>query len=437
MRDVKTASTVFGLAVATAMAVGGCASSRRVGMSASGAPAAEEATGKAAAPPPANTVHTGSFHHPGILATAQQLDFVKTKIAGGAEPWSAAFKTVQASPLGQLSYKATPFASVDCGRSSNNPRNGCKEEQTDVQAAYTHALIWYFTRNEAHAQKAIEIMDAWSAVLKTHTASNAPPQSGWTGAVFPRAAEIIRHTYGKWPADRVARFATMLKTAYLPITLKGARDPFGSKQLVPNGNWEAVMIEASVGIAVFTDDRVAFDRAIAMWRERLPSYMYMKSDGALPVSPPLQPNATPYTAEQIHEYWGGQTEFNADGMGQEMCRDAHHLEYGYAAMANVAETARIQGIDLYGPQKQRIVAAYEFATQFLAGDPIPSWLCGGKLDLKGAIHNWEIGYNHFANRLGIPMPNTKRYIAKIRPTDANHHMIWETLTHAEVGGAGL
>ena len=37
----------------------------------------------------------------------------------------------------------------------------------------------------------------------------------------------------------------------------------------------------------------------------------------------------------------------------------------------------------------------------------------------------------------MSLPHTKNFIAKIRPTDADHHMVWETLTHAEVGSVGI
>lgn len=49
------------------------------------------------------------------------------------------------------------------------------------------------------------------------------------------------------------------------------------------------MAEASVAIVVFLDDRTTFDKAIAMWRKRVPAYLYMTTDSALPV-PPLGGN---------------------------------------------------------------------------------------------------------------------------------------------------
>ena len=106
------------------------------------------------------------------------------------------------------------------------------------------------------------------------------------------------------------------------------------------------------------------------------------------------------------------------------------------AIIDAAETAKIQGVDLYAEQSKRIVAGFEFNAQYLDGVAVPSWLCGGTLNLSTSA-TWEIGYNEFANRLGLSLPHTKNVIAKIRPTQTGKHMIWETLTHAEVGSVGL
>jgi hypothetical protein len=264
------------------------------------------------------------------------------------------------------------------------------------------------------------------------------------------AAELIKYTFtanGGWPnADR---FATMLKTAYLPyVVTDDVRKPFiGSTQvdaLVPNGNWEDVMIDAGMGIAVFLDDGASFQKVLAMWRTRTPAYMYLLKDGTAPNAPPLAEGIMPYTQAQIAQYWGGPSSPqtfplpspDGDGFGQETCRDVtdmHHQEYGYAGLVAAAETAHIQGVDLYGEQKDRIVAAFEFAAKYLNGAPVPSWLCPGSgLTVSAKGFNYEIGYNHFANRLGVPMPNTQALLAKIRPTGIDHHMVFETLTHGDV-----
>jgi hypothetical protein len=332
----------------------------------------------------------------------------------------------------------------------------CKAEQDDSVAAYGDAIIWAVTGDAAYAQKAIEIMDSWSATFMSHgtllalEASNQFVQSGWAGNDWAPAAEIIKYTYtmnGGWP--NAGRFANMLKTAYLPyLVTDDVRKPYiGSTMpdpLVPNGNWESVVIGAGMGISVFLDDGESFSKVLAMWRSRVPAYMYLLKDGPYPNPPPLAAGLMPYNDTQISTYWGGPSspmKFplpspDGDGFGQETCRDVtdmHHQEWGYSALVAAAETAHIQGVDLYGEQKDRIVAAFEFAAKYLNGAPVPSWLCPGsglKVTAKG--YNYEVGYNHYANRLGIPMPNTQALLAKIRPTGASHSIVFETLTHGDV-----
>lgn len=51
---------------------------------------------------------------------------------------------------------------------------------------------------------------------------------------------------------------------------------------------------------------------------------------------------------------------------------------------------------------------------------------------------WEIAFNHFDTRLGQPLPKMSAVIPTNRPTGADmNHMVWETLTHGEVGAVGL
>jgi hypothetical protein len=365
---------------------------------------------------------TGLFVHPGVLVQQGQLDFVKAKITAATAPWKPAFDKAKSDSHGSLSYKAQPRADVDCG-SFSMPDNGCTEEKNDVAAAYTHALLWYFTGNDAYAKKSIEIMNAWSSTVKQHTNSNAPLQSAWTASVWPRAAEIMRYTYSGWAPADVAAFETMLKTVYLPEVQNGAPKT--------NGNWELSMIEASIGIGVFLDDKAIFDKAVAMWKSRVPEYVYLKSDGALPAAPTGISGMS-----AIVNYWQGQSTF-VDGLSQETCRDLGHTQLGLAAMTNAAETALIQGVDLYSLEQKRITAAYEFHSDYLNGQAVPAWLCGGSLMQSTPTHMWEIGYNAYAGRHGVTLPQTQKVVAAVRPTGINHMMVWETLTHAEVGAAGL
>ncbi|MEU1163951.1 alginate lyase family protein, partial [Streptomyces sp. NPDC005921] len=161
-----------------------------------------------------------TFVHPGVTVSKAQLDFARTEVLAGAQPWKAAYDQMMASKYADLNRTPAPRATVECG-SYSNPNYGCTDEREDAIAAYTDALAWYITKDARYAQKAIQIMDAWSATLTSHTNSNAPLQTGWAGSSWPKAAEIIKYTYtGSWANQ--ARFATMLRNVYLPTVIKGS-----------------------------------------------------------------------------------------------------------------------------------------------------------------------------------------------------------------------
>jgi Alginate lyase len=352
------------------------------------------------------------FAHPGVLVSRAQLDFVRGRVQAGVQPWRSAFDRMRASSYASLYRVPRPRATVECG-SHSNPNYGCSDERTDALAAYADALTWYLTRDARYAHAAIRIMDAWSAVLRTHTNSNAPLQTGWAGVGWSRAAELIKWTYpAGWP--NAARFATMLRTVYLPVLAAGSG---------ANGNWELIMTDALMGIAVFLDDRPSFDRAVALWRGRVPAYIYLKSDGPAPLSPPARAR----TGTALTGYWYGQ-KMLVDGLAQETCRDFGHTAMGFNAAFHTAETARIQGVDLWGEQKTRLAAGLEFHATYELGAPVPSWLCGGHLR-RGTGGYWEVGYNALHTRLGLALPNTAKLLATRRPTSTDgHSSAFETLT---------
>lgn len=355
-----------------------------------------------------------TFVHPGVLVSTAQLDFMRGKVNASAQPWKAAYDQMMASRYADLNRTPKPRAVVECG-SYSNPNNGCTDEREDAIAAYTLALAWYVTRDARYANKAIAIMDAWSNTIRDHTNSNAPLQTGWAGSSWPRAAEVIKYAYGNWPNS--GRFATMLRNVYLPEVINGSNS---------NGNWELSMMEAAVGISVFLEDKATYDRAIAKFRIRVPAFVYLTSDGALPRT---VPGSGRDTREEIVGYWHGQTTF-VNGLAQETCRDFVHTGYGIAAIADLAETTRIQRQDLYPEIGERLRHALGLHSTYQLGTAVPSWLCGGHLNL-GLGPVTEVGYNAMAFRLGNAMTNTKTLTERQRPAGTNNLFVaWQTLTHA-------
>ncbi|QEU91325.1 alginate lyase family protein [Streptomyces kanamyceticus] len=357
------------------------------------------------------------FAHPGVTVSRGQLDLAREKVTAGAQPWKSAYDQMMGSKYASLSRAPKPRAVVECG-SYSDPNHGCTDEREDAIAAYTTALAWYLTRDERYAKKSIELMDAWSGTIKDHTNSNAPLQTGWAGSSWPRAAEIIKHTYtGSWANS--GRFATMLRTVYLPEVINGSKS---------NGNWELSMMEAAVGISVFLEDKASYDKAMATFRTRTAAYVYLASDGPLPKTVPKQ-NLD--TREKIVKYWQGQGTFTT-GLTQETCRDFTHTGYGLSAISHIAETSRIQGQDLYGTDVgERLRQGLGFQAKYELGEAPPASLCEGTIK-RGLGPVTEIGYNALAGRLGHPMGNTQKLTERNRPAGSNNLFVaWETLTHAD------
>jgi hypothetical protein len=363
---------------------------------------------------PAASAAPPTFTHPGVLVSKGQLDVMRTRVNAGTQPQKRAYDSMMASRYASLSYTPHPRAVVECGPVSK-PDNGCTDEREDAIAAYTHALAWYVTRDARYATKAIQIMDAWSATIRDHTLDNAHLQTAWSASSWPRAAEIIKHVYGTWP--NAGRFGTMLRTVYYG-EIQGS-DP-------RTGNWELSIAEAIVGIGVFLDDKAVYDRGVSLLRARVPAFIYLTSDGALPRT---VPSNNLNTREKIIGFWHDQSSF-VNGLTQETCRDFVHTGYGLSSISHVAETSRIQGVDLYPEVGTRLREALGFQTTYELTGP-PSWLCGGTVK-RGLGPITEVGYNALHNRLGNPMPNTETWTTQRRPHGTNSLFVsWETLTHGD------
>ena len=196
-------------------------------------------------------------------------------------------------------------------------------------------------------------MNAYSCCVKGYTNANTHLQAAWSAEMWPRAAEIIRHSNAGWKRNDVQAFSEMLTKINLPLIREGAPHNVG--------NWQLSSIEGMMGIAVFTDDRALLTYAENMWRERVPPYIYnFKLDGDHPRTITPAP----------HEGWFGQKVFDEtmNGVSAETCRDLGHTGYSIAAAMAAAETAHIQGDKLYEEQAQRLIGFLEFHAHLLLED---------------------------------------------------------------------
>ncbi|RMG41248.1 MAG: hypothetical protein D6719_08885 [Candidatus Dadabacteria bacterium] len=327
----------------------------------------------------ADSAHA-EFTHPGAMLSLEELEYVKARLAGGEEPWTGALSQMQSWPEASLSYTPYPRADVYQGSYGEGDRGGWIM-MMDARAAYIQALLWYYTGNSAHAQKSIEIVNGWASKLRTITGVNAKLIGAAAFSGFINAAELLKHLNAGWSEADQLVFVNMLRSVAYPL-IKDFQPGY-------NGNWDAIITHAMIDMGVFLDDQVIFDRAVNYYKNGY-------GNGSLP------------------------NYVRPDGTTQETYRDAEHENMGIAGLAGTAQTAWHQGIDLFGYLNNRLYAGAEG----VAGRVLASYIT--------PLPGWEVLYNHYHGRLGLPMPQTEAILARpgYRPEKYGlmHGMGYGTLT---------
>ncbi|RKK66623.1 hypothetical protein BFJ69_g15248 [Fusarium oxysporum] len=372
-------------------------------------------------PIPTNAPKT--WVHPGVFVSGPQLDHIAKRIEARENPWTEALDSMLNMSYISPTRTAEPYETVQCGPTST-PNIGCYQEREDSMAAYMNALAWWITKDKHYAEKSIHYMDAWSSTVQGHNNSNAPLQAAWSAANWVRAGEIMRSSYENWSKKSIKTFSDMLRHAYIPIIEDGAPQK--------NGNWELVMIESTIGAAVFLEDAALYEKSLELFSGRVPAYIYLTSDGKYPV----QGRGGINTTAEIIKFWHNQKTFPISGITQETCRDFAHTSFGISSISHIAETLRIQGMDVWRSTDvgARVKAALELHTALDSKEkPIPKWLCNGTIpDTMNPM--LEPAYNALAFNLGHRMPFTKNVLLSQRPAGISGHPLFigfETLTNAK------
>jgi hypothetical protein len=329
-------------------------------------------------------VKAQSFVHPGLLHSKEDLERMKEGVANKVEPIYSGYQVFIQNPASQYTYKMQgPMEMV--GR---NPTVGQGTYDSDANAAHQNAIMWAITGDKRYADKAIEIINAWSSTLKSITGRDAVLMAGLGPYKMVNAAEIIRYTNAGWPDADIMKTEKHFKEVIYPVLKNFA--PFA------NGNWDAAAIKTVMAIAVFCNDRPMFERALRY-------YVNGKGNGRL----------TNYI-------------INDTGEIQESGRDQQHTQLGIGLLAESCEIAWHQGLNLYGYDNNRLLKGFEYVAQYNLGYDVPFT---ETLDRTGKYHHtvistkgrgnlraiYEQVYNHFVNRMGISAPYTQKAAEELRP----------------------
>lgn len=321
----------------------------------------------------AERVNHHAIVHPGVLQTRADLEFMKAKITAGEEPWKSAWQIWLDSPLASLDFTPKPFVHVIRGAYAAGEKGG-RELSESATASENHVMQWYVTGNEAHARKAIEILDAWSGTLADFFENDAMLLAGWTGGQFCNAAEILRATYPGWSARSQEQFKRMLLTVYVPLL----------RMFYPeaNGNWDAAIMYTLLAIGVYCEDRNLMESVYRHFRTGL-----------------VNSGITRYV------YPSGQCE--------ETCRDQGHTQLGLSYMVNTCAVAWNQGVDLFGEADNRLALGMEYTARYMLGEDVPAY---GKPSEVSRGHFGDLYYpvlQHYRYEKHMEMPYTEKAAQKV------------------------
>ena len=350
-----------------------------------------------------------AFVHPGLTHTRAELDAMKATVNGTAShPMKDGWNLLLTQSLASLSYQPTPYAIVHVKGSGSTPEESAL--RNDGVAAYAHAVQWVVTGDSRHSQKAIQIFNAWSAVIQDIVPESGSPgsqdklEADWYGPQWLSAAEIIRR-YGSsgWASADVTRFNTKMAGLFKTKALAWG----GNNGCCPNQGISAALARMAAG--VYLDDQATYDSGLNHFRNTLLPTMITSSG----------------EVREINRTAGG---------------DCGHATYNIEGGFDIAEIAWHQGTDLYqmklsGDTTPRLLKGLEYMSQCIVS--------GVQTTSEGFVHcstqkpvSVETAYNHYVNRLsGYSLPKTAALIASIRPVNqgTGKFIPWDTLTHAGLG----
>ena len=325
--------------------------------------------------------------HPGMLQTAGDLARMKQKVAAGEEPWKSSFEKFASHPQSSANWKPSPVPHVERTLLAGHGI-GIGQLERDGNAAYQNALMWCITGDEAHAKKAVEILNGWSATLQKFDGTDVELGAGLNGFKLANAAELMRATYPQWAPADIARCQKMLREIFYP--------PLRDFALWAHGNWDLACMKTMMAVGIFCDDHAMFDRAV--------DYFYHgPGNGAL----------THYIV-------------NETGQVQESGRDQQHTMLGVGQLAEMCEMGWSQGLDMYGASDNRLLKGFEYIARYNLGEDVPfapyvdtsgrfpadHISQGGRGGLRPIF---EMALNHYERRKGLSAPWTEKAAAKLRP----------------------
>jgi hypothetical protein len=337
------------------------------------------------------------FVHPGLLHGQADFDRMATKVKDGQHPWIDSWNILIANNNSSLDRKSSEVAVIYRGNDHVHAQNYSRL-MYDAAAAYQTALRWKISGDDRYAAKSVSLLNAWSSTLtEIGGSTDACLALGLYGYELANAAEIMR-TYSGWSPDDFARFQRFMLTVFYPGNHRFLVAHNGTRSSHYWANWDLCNMDAILAIGVLCDRPDIYDEAIAYFKAGI-------GNGNID-----------HTVYYIHP--------GNLGQWQEAGRDQGHTTLGASLVGAFCEMAWHQGDDLYGYEKNRVLAGVEYIAKYNLGHDVPYLPYSNDDTVQGVVSDngrggtrpgWDLLYNHYVNIKGIAAPYTAEFAAKARP----------------------
>ncbi len=357
---------------------------------------------------PVTQTETVTISHPCMLHTAQDFAFVKGKVDISAQPWKSGWDVLTASSFASAGYVPNPVVTLIRGggsREEPNPDNYANAFR-DVAAAYQLALRWKITGDNAYADKAVQILNAWASTCTSINGdSNKFLASGIYGYQFANAAEIMR-TYSGWAAADFTKFKSWMLSVFYPLALDFLERHNGTCNLHYWTNWDIANMNTVLAIGILTDDLSKINYAIKYFK---------LGAGTGNIN-----NAVTYRHKVGDEDLG---------QGQESGRDQGHATLVISLYGAFCQMAYNIGVDLFSYDNNKVLALCEYTAKYNVDFSntvpfVPYTNCGSAQVTHTSVSSvgrgtlrpsWELIYNHYAKVKGVKATWSQKFAETVRP----------------------
>ncbi len=363
---------------------------------------------------------TAQNSHPNVFINQAEIDAIKIKVNANIEPWSSAYSQMISaanSALNQSSLSVT-FGGGHTGRqyytekpycgwpSPPAPSNGCIDgqinpaaERSDYESAVKLGdavrdlgLAYAFTGNSIYADKAIDLIRAWSldpiTSMKPNTAVTNRIELFITMPGYFYGADLIWN-YSGWDVTEKTDFRAWIQSL-ANQTMQGG---VGENNFA---NWRLVLL-ASAGSLL--NDPTLLGFVESEWVSLLP--LQMKDEGSS------------VAGQMIEEV--GRT------------KGLHYSLYAVNAMIQGAEIMRHQNVNLYDVSNagRRLELALDYLAPYAINPSSWPYQQITTITQDDSMALYELAYSHFQKTSYLDVINRWG-----RPMDETRVMGINTLTHA-------